>query len=140
MLFLTLTVRFTLLHVAPVLSCSFTKNSDMLVTGSLDSTVRIWSSRRGEPLFQINVPDPVPQIKLDFNDTLYCSCSNRILIFSIKPMFKEAELPNFWKNKEMKKKISQGGDGGEKVKSDECIFAISIYSELTFYCSFNTVV
>ena len=114
--------RFTLNHEAPVLSVAFTKNSDMIVTGSLDSTVRIWSSRRGEPLFQINVPDPVPQVKLDYSDNLYCSCSNRILIFNIKPMFKEAEMPNFWKKGEMKKKISQSGqDGAEKVKTDECM-------------------
>jgi hypothetical protein len=90
------------------------------VTGALDSTIRIWSSRRGEPLFQINVPDPVPQIKMDYKDNLYCSCSNRILVFNIKPLFKEAEVPNFWKRSEMKKKLLQAGnEAGEKEKSNE---------------------
>lgn len=118
-------LKFTLNHEAPVTCAAFSKNSDLVITGSLDSTVRIWSSRRGDPLFQINIPDAVQSIKMDYKDTLYVSSINRILVFSVKPMFKEQELPNYWMKNEMKKKMAQlNRDGtpaeGGVERSDEC--------------------
>lgn len=89
-------LRFTFEHEAPVLCASFTNNSDILITGSMDGTCRIWSSRRGDPLFQINMPAAVNLIRIDYQDHLYFCCSNRLLVFKIKPLFKEADLPNYW--------------------------------------------
>ncbi|KAI8894447.1 WD40-repeat-containing domain protein [Globomyces pollinis-pini] len=100
-------LRFTFQHEAAVLSAMFTNNSDILITGSMDATCRLWSSRRGEPLFQINLPSPVTSIKVDFNDRVYFSCVNRLLVFAVKPLFKEADLPNYWQPSEIKKVIDQ---------------------------------
>ncbi|KAH6597994.1 hypothetical protein BASA61_002979 [Batrachochytrium salamandrivorans] len=71
----------TLRHEAPVLCVRFTCNSEL------------WSSRRGELLFQINTPAPVTMIQVDILDHIYLSCQNRLLIFGIKALFKENDLP-----------------------------------------------
>jgi WD40 repeat protein len=77
-------LKFTFVHEAPILSIAFTMNSDILVTGSIDSTCSIWSSRRGEALFQINMPGPVTLIRIDYEDKLRFFCETRILVpFSI---------------------------------------------------------
>ncbi len=102
-----------------MLCAAFSTNSDLVVTGSLDSTVRIWSSRRGEPLFQINIPDPVTCIKLDYHDRLYCNCANRMLIFKIKPLFKEADLPNYWQHGEIAKNLTFVGKSRERDQINE---------------------
>ncbi|KAJ3339564.1 hypothetical protein HDU91_000993, partial [Kappamyces sp. JEL0680] len=109
---------FTLLHEAPVLCAAFSINSDLLITGSMDSTIRIWSSRRGEPLFQINLPDPPLHLEVDYQDRLYSSCSNRILVFTIKPLFKENELPNYWQTSEIQKKLSESNRAGKSNARD----------------------
>ncbi|KAH9249197.1 hypothetical protein BASA81_013097 [Batrachochytrium salamandrivorans] len=61
----------TLRHEAPVLCVRFTCNSDITITGCMDSTCRLWSSRRGELLFQINTPAPVTMIQVDILDHIY---------------------------------------------------------------------
>ncbi|KAJ3101507.1 Transducin (beta)-like 3 [Phlyctochytrium planicorne] len=85
---------FTFRHEAPVLCMDFNRASDILVTGSMDSTCRLWSCRRGDLLFQINMPAPVQSLKMNpTNDDVYVICMNRILIFEIQANEKEEELP-----------------------------------------------
>lgn len=57
-------LKFTLGHGAPVLSVSFGVLSDTIVTGCMDSTLRVWSAVTGVLLFQVNTPLPVRQLSL----------------------------------------------------------------------------
>ncbi|KAL5032823.1 hypothetical protein BDEG_20886 [Batrachochytrium dendrobatidis JEL423] len=98
-------LRCTLRHEAPVLSVRFTCSSDITVTGCMDSTCRLWSSRRGELLFQINTPAPVTMVQVDICDHIYLSCQNRLLIFGIKALFKEDDLPLYWQHSEIKQRV-----------------------------------
>ena len=100
-------LRHTLRHDAPVLSVRFTTSSEMVVTGSTDSTCRLWSSRRGDLLFQINTPAPVTSIQSDLRDYIYLSSGSRLLVFSIRALFKPHELPNYWKPEEVKATIQE---------------------------------
>ncbi|KAL2918171.1 hypothetical protein HK105_202098 [Polyrhizophydium stewartii] len=115
-------LRCTLRHDAPVLCVRFTCNSDITVTGSMDSTCRLWSSRRGELLFQINTPAPVTCIQVDLRDYIFLACHNRLLIFGIKALFKEDELPPYWQGPEIKNvidRIKTQSDAGRRSKSPE---------------------
>ncbi|KAH9267221.1 hypothetical protein BASA84_000763 [Batrachochytrium salamandrivorans] len=85
----------TLRHEAPVLCVRFTCNSEL------------WSSRRGELLFQINTPAPVTMIQVDILDHIYLSCQNRLLIFGIKALFKENDLPQYWQAPETRPLVPQ---------------------------------
>lgn len=89
-------LRYTFRHDGPVLAVRFTTDSNIVVTGSMDSTCRLWSTKRGEQLFQINLPSPVSHIQVDFNQHIYCACLNRLVVFSTKALFKEQELPTYW--------------------------------------------
>ncbi|KAI8930281.1 WD40-repeat-containing domain protein [Entophlyctis helioformis] len=100
-------LRCTLRHDAPVLCVRFTCNSDITITGSMDATCRLWSSRRGDLLFQINTPAPVTLIQVDLRDFVYMSCQHRLLIFGVKAMFKEDDLPTYWQGPEIKNIVDQ---------------------------------
>lgn len=73
----------------------------------MDSTCRLWSTRRGEQLFQINLPAPVTHIQVDLNQNIYCSCLNRLVVFSTKSLFKEQELPHYWQDSAIQKMIHE---------------------------------
>ncbi|KAI9203334.1 WD40-repeat-containing domain protein [Polychytrium aggregatum] len=90
---------FTFCHDAPVLSVQFNSMSDIVITGSMDSTCRLWSARRGDLLFQINTPAPVSCLLMTSPSTLMCVCLNRVLTFEIKAHQKEEELPPYWQRK-----------------------------------------
>ena len=62
----------------------------------MDSTCRLWSSRNGQLLFQINVPGPVQSLHVDMRDYLYMSCLNRLVIFSINAFMKDDDVPHYW--------------------------------------------
>ncbi|KAJ3276915.1 hypothetical protein HK104_003585, partial [Borealophlyctis nickersoniae] len=106
---------FTFRHEGPVLSVRFNNMSDIIITGSMDSTCRLWSARRGDLLFQINVPAPVSSIAVDERDDMYCICQNRLLIFGIKAHSKEEDLPTYWHKQEVSNIIS----GMKQVEEEE---------------------
>ncbi|TPX32090.1 hypothetical protein SmJEL517_g04755 [Synchytrium microbalum] len=90
---------FTYRHEAPVLCVAFNRQSNIVITGSADSTCRLWSARRGDLLFQINTPSPVSAIHIDDFDRLFCICLNRLMIFQFHASSKaEAEIENPEKN------------------------------------------
>ncbi|KNC98818.1 uncharacterized protein SPPG_05795 [Spizellomyces punctatus DAOM BR117] len=93
---------FTFRHEGPVLAARFNNSSSILITGCVDSTCRLWSVRRGDLLFQINVPAPVTSIFVDAVDDMYCVCQNRLLFFGIKAHTKEEDLPSYWQRRSMK--------------------------------------
>ncbi|KAI9007366.1 WD40-repeat-containing domain protein [Gaertneriomyces semiglobifer] len=99
---------YTLRHEGPVLSVRFNNSSSIVITGCMDSTCRLWSTRRGDLLFQINVPAPVTSIFVDESDDMYCVCQNRILFFGIKAHMKEEDLPEYWQRRSMSRK--EGAD------------------------------
>lgn len=72
----------------------------------MDCTCRLWSARRGEQLFQINLPSPVTHIQVDHQSSIYCSCLNRLIVFRTESLFKEEELPSFWQDTNIKDMIS----------------------------------
>ncbi|KAJ3209277.1 hypothetical protein HDU67_006292 [Dinochytrium kinnereticum] len=93
---------FTFRHEAPVLCLTFNTASDILITGSMDSTCRLWSCRRGDLLFQINLPSPVTDLMVNrTNEDLYVICLNRVLLFEIQASEKEEDLPEYWKRHEL---------------------------------------
>jgi hypothetical protein len=71
----------------------------ILVSCSLDCTIKLWSVKRGNLLFQINAPSPVTSIYIDASDKIYAACQNRLLVFGIAAHSKEADLPPAWKQK-----------------------------------------
>jgi WD40 repeat protein len=73
--------------------------SSILISCSLDCTIKLWSVRRGNLLFQINAPSPVTSLYIDSSDKVYAACQNRLLVFGIVAHSKEAELPPIWKVK-----------------------------------------
>ncbi|OUM66644.1 hypothetical protein PIROE2DRAFT_6060, partial [Piromyces sp. E2] len=89
-------VMFTYRHEAPVTILEFNSTSDILYTGSIDSTCRLWSTRKGELIFQINLPAQ-PQSLMVMpglsNDILYLTCQNRLLVFDVKAPTQEKDLP-----------------------------------------------
>jgi WD40 repeat protein len=91
-------LKFTFRHDAPVLAVRFTTDSNLVITGSMDSTCRLWSTKRGEQLFQINLPAPITHIQVDLNENIYCSCLNRLVVFTTKALYKEQDLPTFWQH------------------------------------------
>jgi hypothetical protein len=98
----------------------------------MDATCRIWSSRRGEQLFQINLPSHVNIIKVDYDDYLHFCCSNRLLTFKLTPTFKEADLPNYWQNSEIRKMIHQtvnkkvDGNPPKQESEEACMFRSNV--------------
>ncbi|KAI9364468.1 hypothetical protein DFJ73DRAFT_419615 [Zopfochytrium polystomum] len=88
---------FTYRHEATVLAAVFNRASDIVITGSMDATCRLWSCRRGDLLFQINVPAPVSRLFVSTNsEDLYVVCQNRILVFGVQASSKEEDLPEYW--------------------------------------------
>ncbi|KAJ3351217.1 U3 snoRNP protein [Allomyces javanicus] len=77
-------VLWTLKHEAPVVSASFNRDNDLIITGALDCTLRFWSVRKGNLLFQINTPAAPRQIMVTETSYLYVICDNRVLLFSFK--------------------------------------------------------
>ncbi|KAJ3021171.1 hypothetical protein HKX48_009091 [Thoreauomyces humboldtii] len=125
-------LMYTFRHDGPVLSVKFNRSSSMVITGCMDSTCRLWSTRRGDMLFQINVPAPVSSIHVDENDAMYCVCQNRLLFFDIKANAKEEDLPSYWQRRslerltedaiqaeDMRRKGTAAGPDGEKPMSAE---------------------
>ncbi|KAJ3289644.1 hypothetical protein HDU79_003880 [Rhizoclosmatium sp. JEL0117] len=89
---------FTFRHDSTVLSVAFNPASDICITGSMDSTCRLWSCRRGDLLFQINVPAPVSSVISSMDsEEMYLVCQNRVLIFGYQASAKEEELPETWR-------------------------------------------
>ncbi|KAI8908947.1 WD40-repeat-containing domain protein [Gorgonomyces haynaldii] len=86
-------LRFTYQHEAPVLCIRFSTDSNLVVTGSSDSTCRLWSPRRGEQLFQINLPGPITGLKVDHNSNIYTICKNRMIVFSTECL-QDGEVKN----------------------------------------------
>ncbi|KAI9094644.1 WD40-repeat-containing domain protein [Phlyctochytrium arcticum] len=97
----------TFRHEGPVMAVRFNNSSSIAITGCIDSTCRLWSIRRGDLLFQINVPAPVTSIFVDAADDMYCACQNRLLFFGIKANIKEEDLPNYWQRRSIKDLTSQ---------------------------------
>ncbi|KAJ3090898.1 hypothetical protein HK100_007325, partial [Physocladia obscura] len=60
-------LMFTFRHDSTVLCVAFNHTSDICFTGSMDSTCRLWSCRRGDMLFQINMPAPVASVYMSLN-------------------------------------------------------------------------
>jgi hypothetical protein len=56
----------------------------MLITGCLDCTCRIWSVKKGNLLFQINVPYSPRSIYVAQKDVFYVSSATRLLVFSFR--------------------------------------------------------
>jgi WD40 repeat protein len=93
-------IMFTYRHEAPVTIIEFNSTSDILYTGSTDSTCRLWSTRKGELIFQINLPASPQSLYVTpgpANDMLYLSCQNRLLVFDIKCPTQEQDLPVYWR-------------------------------------------
>jgi WD40 repeat protein len=100
-------LRFTFIHDAPVLAVRFSSESNVLVTGSLDSTCKIWSTKSGNQLFQINLPGPISHIYIDYQSNIYCGCQNRIVVFNAQFYSKDHELPIYWQDAEIKSTIQR---------------------------------
>ncbi|KAI8839287.1 WD40-repeat-containing domain protein [Chytridium lagenaria] len=81
---------FTFRHEAPVLCLTFNTASDILISGSMDSTCRLWSCRRGDLLFQINMPSPFPTSSSTAKTRISTSS-----IFEIQASEKEEDLPDY---------------------------------------------
>ncbi|KAJ3153099.1 hypothetical protein HDU89_000727 [Geranomyces variabilis] len=94
---------YTFRHEGPVLSVRFNNTASMVITGCMDATCRLWSTRRGDMLFQINVPAPVSSIFVDEKDEMYCVCQNRLLFFSIKANAREEDLPSYWQRRSLER-------------------------------------
>ncbi|KAI9221884.1 hypothetical protein BC828DRAFT_379849 [Blastocladiella britannica] len=77
-------LRHTLKHEDPVICAVFTSESDIVITSSLDCTIRFWSVRKGNLLFQINTPSCARHLIVDANNTLYAACGVRMLTFRFK--------------------------------------------------------
>ncbi|KAI8609392.1 WD40-repeat-containing domain protein [Chytriomyces sp. MP71] len=89
---------FTYRHEAAVVSIVFNNDSDIVITGSLDATCRLWSCRRGDLIFQINLPSAVSSVRVsNISNHLYVACQNRMLEFEIFPSAKEEDLPESWR-------------------------------------------
>ncbi|KAL7753403.1 hypothetical protein RI367_001178 [Sorochytrium milnesiophthora] len=89
-------LMWTLQHELIVLDATFTAESDMVITSSMDCTCRIWSARKGTLLFQINTPDPLVNLHaMQDGETLVGSCGGRLLTFSVKAG-KETVVDNEW--------------------------------------------
>ncbi|KAI8823149.1 WD40-repeat-containing domain protein [Fimicolochytrium jonesii] len=101
---------FTYRHDGPVLSVCFNNTSSMLITGSTDATCRLWSTRRGDLLFQINVPAPVTAIHVGEGGDMCCVCQNRVLFFDIKTNAKDEDLPDYWQRRSMERLIEESLD------------------------------
>ncbi|ORX81866.1 WD40 repeat-like protein [Anaeromyces robustus] len=105
-------VMFTYRHEAPVTILEFNRTSDILYTGSVDSTCRLWSTRKGELIFQINLPDHPQSLYVTpglSNDMLYVTCQNRLLVFDVKAPTQEKDLPIYWR-------------AGQELDSDQHFF------------------
>ncbi|KAI8904591.1 hypothetical protein DFJ77DRAFT_244630 [Powellomyces hirtus] len=96
-------LMFTYRHEGPVLAVRFNNSSSIVITGCMDATCRLWSTRRGDMLFQINVPAPVSSIFVDEKDDIYCVCQNRLLFFEIKANAKEEDLPSYWQRRSLER-------------------------------------
>ncbi len=68
----------------------------ILASGGSDYSVRLWSMKRGDLLFQINTPELVNTIIIDENESLYVASAQRLLVFQIRAHAKEDELPPAW--------------------------------------------
>jgi WD40 repeat protein len=88
---------FSLTHEAPVTCIEISKQSDFIVTGSLDAVCRVWSLRSGILLFQVNLPIPSSCIFLDNDNNLYCNCDNKIFFFKVSLITNDAYLPLYWR-------------------------------------------
>ncbi|KAI8802770.1 WD40-repeat-containing domain protein [Cladochytrium replicatum] len=86
----------TFRHEGPVLCVCFTLESDIVVTGSLDASCRLWSVRTGDLLFQVNTPAAVTELYLAPGNRLFCACQKRLLHFMIHCTTKEEDLPLYW--------------------------------------------
>ncbi|KAI9168516.1 hypothetical protein H9P43_007889 [Blastocladiella emersonii ATCC 22665] len=75
---------WTLKHENPVVCAVFTAQSDMVITSSLDCTIRFWSVRKGNLLFQINTPAPARHLIVDSDNYLFAIAGIRMLKFSFK--------------------------------------------------------
>ena len=73
----------------------------------MDSTCRIWSTRRGEQLFQVNLPAPVNQVQVDIYQNIYCICQNRLVVLSTQCLFKEDDLPLYWREGEARHMLNE---------------------------------
>ncbi len=71
----------TLRHEATVLTCCFSPDSAILATGSFDATCRLWSSWKGDLLFQINTPAPIQSIYITPDQCMYVGCQSHFLKF-----------------------------------------------------------
>ncbi|KAJ3386423.1 hypothetical protein HDU84_001556 [Entophlyctis sp. JEL0112] len=88
-------IIFTFQHDSTVLCVTFNAASDICVTGSMDATCRLWSCRRGDLIFQINVPAPVSSVFMSpISNEMYAVCQNRVLIFNYHAKDNEDELPD----------------------------------------------
>ncbi|ORX56127.1 WD40 repeat-like protein [Piromyces finnis] len=106
-------IMFTYRHEAPVTIVEFNSTSDILYTGSIDSTCRLWSTRKGELIFQINLPAQPQSLIVTPglpNDMLYVTCQNRLLVFDVKAPTQEKDLPVYWR-------------AGQELDSDNYFFS-----------------
>jgi len=93
-------IMFTFRHEAPVTILEFNSESDILYTGSIDSTCRLWSTRKGKMIFQVNLPAPPQSLYITpglSNDILYITCQNRLLVLDVKSPTQEKDLPVYWR-------------------------------------------
>jgi WD40 repeat protein len=90
---------YSLNHESTVVDLKFSDDSNILVSCSLDCTIKLWSVKRGTLLFQINAPSPVTSIFIDASDKIFAACQNRLLVFGIVAHSKESDLHPAWKTK-----------------------------------------
>ncbi|KAJ1506616.1 hypothetical protein HMI54_004898 [Coelomomyces lativittatus] len=76
------TLLWTCVHEGPVTSVQFTEDAAILVTASLDCTLRLWQVTQGALMFQINTPGPVHHMTCT-HEHLYVCTEQRFLKFSL---------------------------------------------------------
>lgn len=81
---------WTFEHESAVLCVRFCPDSDLLFTGSLDCTCRVWNIKKGGLIYQINTPSAVRDIQVHRNIASLI-CDQRILQISYT-VAKEAEV------------------------------------------------
>ena len=80
-------------HERACTACAFSRDDTLLVTASLDTTIRVWSSLTGLLLFQINTPSPVYDMSLASDGTIVAASGTRLLSFALSWVAEQRSVP-----------------------------------------------